>query len=173
MNLQPILWIIAGAALAALGASWLTARRGRRAVVAAVASALLIGALIAILWVSLAEGPRQSGVGVNLIPFRGILDQLSNVNTGLGLLNIMGNVVMYLPIGLLVPLAVRRRWITGLAAGAAMSVTIETLQLLTGRGAMDIDDVILNVTGAALGAAIAAGAQRIPPLLRRPERVAA
>ena len=72
-------------------------------------------------------------------------------------MNILGNAFMFVPAGLLAPLAlgwgVRRTTLAGLA----LSVAIEITQLMLGRSA-DIDDVILNSAGAAAGAAVAVAA---------------
>lgn len=119
------------------------------------AGALLVGALAAILSVTLASGGSQTGL--NLVPFRGIVEQLGNVNPAVGAMNILGNAFMFVPAGLLAPLAlgwgVRRTTLAGLA----LSVAIEVTQLALGRSA-DIDDVILNSAGAAAGAAVAVAA---------------
>ena len=119
------------------------------------AGALLVGALVAILTVTLALGGSRTGV--NLVPFRGIAEQLGNVNPAVGAMNILGNAFMFVPAGLLAPLAlgwgVRRTTLAGLA----LSVAIEVTQLGLGRSA-DVDDVILNSAGAAAGAALAVAA---------------
>ena len=66
---------------------------------------------------------------------------------------LIGNVVLFVPLGFLLPAALRslrRAWPTLLVA-AALSVLIETTQAILPEHATDIDDVILNTTGAALG----------------------
>jgi VanZ like family len=119
------------------------------------ARALLVGALVAILAVTLPLGGSRTGV--NLVPFRGIAEQLGNLNPAVGALNILGNAFMFVPAGLLAAFAlgwgVRRTTLAGLA----LSVAIEVTQLALGRSA-DIDDVILNSAGAAAGAAVAVAA---------------
>jgi len=124
----------------------LHARDGARAVRNA-ARVLLVGSTVAIFTVTLANGGSQTGV--NLVPFKGIAGQLTNLNSAVGLLNIVGNAFMFVPAGFLAALAlgwwVRRTTLAGLA----LSVAIEVTQLTVGRSA-DIDDVILNSAGAAL-----------------------
>lgn len=65
-----------------------------------------------------------------------------------------GNVALFLPLGLLLPLG-WRGWKVGKAAlvGLGASVSIELLQLaLSGAGrAFDVQDILANVLGAALG----------------------
>jgi glycopeptide antibiotics resistance protein len=69
-----------------------------------------------------------------------------------GLENLIGNVVMFVPLGFLsvfgLGLTVSRA--TGLCA--ALSVGIETVQLLLGNRWSDIDDVLLNTVGGLTGA---------------------
>jgi len=151
--LNLLLAIVVTAVVVALGASLpgLRARDRRRAARAA-SRALFAGSVIAILTVTLASSTLSSGT--NLVPLRGIAGQLANLNGQVGTLNILGNAVMFLPAGLLAPMALG--WGIGrvTAAACALSVAIEIVQLALGRSA-DVDDVILNTVGAALGAAVA------------------
>jgi glycopeptide antibiotics resistance protein len=75
---------------------------------------------------------------------------------------IAGNVLAFVPLGILVPLLAPRRssWLFVLAVGLVVSVAIELAQLglssafgYTYRQS-DVDDVILNVIGALLGYAL-------------------
>lgn len=70
-----------------------------------------------------------------------------------GVVNIYGNVLMFVPLGLLLPwLSPRlgRLWRT-LLTGAAMITAVEILQLLSLRGFADVDDLLLNLIGCAVG----------------------
>lgn len=79
---------------------------------------------------------------INLIPFSRDIQPV-----GYGL-----NVVMFLPLGFLIPTIWEKlgklRYI--LAAGCGFSVLIEVSQILSLRGT-DVDDVIMNTLGAVLG----------------------
>lgn len=68
-------------------------------------------------------------------------------------LNPLLNIAMFLPLGVLLPLAVKpfRRWYWMLTAGAGTSLVIEVLQYSLGRGQADVDDLICNILGAMLG----------------------
>lgn len=68
-------------------------------------------------------------------------------------LNPLLNIAMFLPLGVLLPLAARpfRKWYRMLAAGAGTSLVIEALQYLLGRGQADVDDLFCNTLGAMLG----------------------
>lgn len=71
------------------------------------------------------------------------------------------NVAMFVPVGLLLPLASRhlnRFWRTA-AACLGITLAIETLQYFIGRSA-DIDDVLLNLLGGMLGYGLFALARR-------------
>jgi glycopeptide antibiotics resistance protein len=62
------------------------------------------------------------------------------------------NVLMFIPIGFLVSLSVRTKTtLKIIGIGCALSLTIEILQLVTKRGVCNIDDVIHNTIGCAIG----------------------
>jgi glycopeptide antibiotics resistance protein len=70
--------------------------------------------------------------------------------------NARGNVALFIPLGILLPLIWRRlRFWNGLLIATAVSISIELLQYLSrGWGVnrlADVNDVILNVFGACLG----------------------
>ena len=94
------------------------------------------------------------GTGLNLTPWQEIRRGLDR-QTPLGLLNVFGNVLMFVPVGALVAwIARRRRVLAGASVGLLLSMAIETTQYGIGRVA-DIDDLILNTAGALLGAVLA------------------
>jgi hypothetical protein len=64
---------------------------------------------------------------------------------------ILANVIMFLPVGVLVGWIWRWR---GLWVAAGLSAAIEILQLITARGLCEFDDVIHNMVGAAIGMGI-------------------
>lgn len=87
---------------------------------------------------------------VNLIPFRGIRQMLQRGFWGF-VLNVPGNIVLFMPFGLLLPLIWDKNgMIRTTLHGAAFSLMIECSQLFLSRGP-DIDDWILNTTGTLLG----------------------
>ncbi len=98
-----------------------------------------------------------SGPGrVNLIPFtvfrQTAVEVFRNGNTGYFFINFLGNILIFLPLGLLPPLLWKKmeRFWKAAVLGCGISVAIELTQLLLPRGT-DIDDVWLNTLGAALG----------------------
>lgn len=116
--------------------------------------ALLLLALYLIVLLALTMTPhRRVPVQlVNLIPFRSIV---AGIRRGGWLLNvnILGNIVAFVPLGVLVPAIGKRLSVPTavLCASALVSVSIEVLQWLFARRVADIDDVILNVAGALVG----------------------
>lgn len=72
----------------------------------------------------------------------------------------LANVVMFVPFGVLLPLAARRGPLLAVPAGAGFSVAIELSQLafFPGRVAT-VQDVVMNTLGAAAGAALLHGLQ--------------
>ena len=91
---------------------------------------------------------------VNLIPFTVFADTRRAVaegNTAYFLINFLGNIGMFVPIGFLVPLLWRGQGLGRTAlVGFLCSLAIELCQLLLPRGT-DVDDLWLNTLGAALG----------------------
>ena len=137
--------------VAAAGAALPALRRRERATAALNAGrVLLAGAVLAMLAVTMMSGAGETGV--NLTPGAGVRTALSNVNSDLGLLNVLGNVVMFVPIGFLALLATRLRFGAVVAGCLALSASVEIAQLTLGRS-LDVDDVLLNTLGGVAGAA--------------------
>lgn len=67
--------------------------------------------------------------------------------------NLIGNIAGFIPLGLLIPMlfrGLRRSWKT-VPIVFLISLGFETAQLLTGLGVFDIDDLVLNTLGGAIG----------------------
>ena len=66
--------------------------------------------------------------------------------------NLFGNVVIFLPFGFFMPMASKYRSFWGTAINSfALSLVVETFQLLTKVGCFDVDDLLLNTAGGILG----------------------
>ena len=94
---------------------------------------------------------------LNPVPFETILLFIralsSETYRQTAIINLFGNVAMFVPLGFFLPLLwerLRKWWKTWLATLGIM-LLIELAQLLTLRGFFDVDDLILNVLGAAIG----------------------
>ena len=97
---------------------------------------------------------------INAVPFVMLTDYDSRRDL---LLNLIGNVGMFIPSGILLPILYKRLhsfWRV-LAAGAIMSLCIELLQLPFAVRASDVDDLILNTLGVAIGYGICNGVRRL------------
>ncbi len=92
----------------------------------------------------------------NLVPFREIRRFLRYYKT-LGFmavfLNLAGNILVFVPYGLFLPLLAhrcRRFWYVVLLS-FDFSLLVEVIQLSSKVGSFDVDDLILNTVGGALG----------------------
>ena len=67
-------------------------------------------------------------------------------------INLFGNVLIFVPFGFMEPLASKKRsfWAT-LIDGCLVSLSVEIFQFITKVGRFDVDDLMLNTTGVALG----------------------
>ena len=74
-----------------------------------------------------------------------------------------GNVLGFMPYGFVLPV-INRRMRNGffiILSGFSISLTVEVIQLITRAGCFDVDDMILNTLGAALGYGIYAVCDKI------------
>lgn len=97
---------------------------------------------------------------VNFVPFVNILKH----NTpGEIVMNILGNVALFIPTGILLPILYLGldRFYKVIGVGALMSLGIELFQLLFSTRTTDVDDLILNTLGVAIGYAIYAAVYAI------------
>lgn len=109
----------------------------------------------------------ETGYGINLVPFYTIRRFWAVGTSHLVMVNLVGNVVVFLPLGLCPPL-LWRRWrpfwkVLLLAVGAPLF--IETAQLFIGRS-VDVDDWLLNFIGILLGYGLCRLLQLAPPVRR-------
>ena len=71
------------------------------------------------------------------------------------IVEVIFNLLMFLPIGLIVGLVVRYGgWLVAFFSGAALSLGIEMLQLHLKRGLCETDDIIHNTLGCLIGFAL-------------------
>jgi glycopeptide antibiotics resistance protein len=97
-------------------------------------------------------GGTQEGPA-NLIPFKTILYYLKG-NNGLLIagINIIGNIIALIPLGLFVPLVFKQiNWKRSILLALLAGFSIELTQVALHIGIFDIDDVILNGLGVLMG----------------------
>jgi glycopeptide antibiotics resistance protein len=156
-------WVFPALALA-VAVPWGAIRLVRRAPARRAAlEALFVGYLAVALYVvflplPVRPGDTRSRSGyVNLVPMHTVVE-IARDFPGLVVQQLVGNVVLFVPLGFLLPLLDRRcrRFVTTAAVALSSSAGIEIVQLallltLGARRSVDVDDVILNVAGAGLG----------------------
>lgn len=104
------------------------------------------------------EMGRNAGVEYryNIVPFKEIKRFLASTKV-LGmrpvLLNLMGNVVVFMPIGYFIPRVLKKEpgVIVSVLLCMEFSLAVEIVQLITKKGCCDVDDVILNTLGGLMG----------------------
>lgn len=98
----------------------------------------------------------ERGYHYNLVPFKEIsrfLKYRSTLGTMAVFLNLAGNVIAFLPYGMFLPLLTRRCrnfWYV-LLLSFDFSLLVELIQLITKTGIFDVDDILLNTIGGAIG----------------------
>jgi len=97
---------------------------------------------------------------VNFTPFVHLFDYASMRDA---LLNLFGNIAMFIPMGFIWPTVFQAldRPVKAIAAGVGLSLVIEILQLPFFDRATDIDDLLLNSAGFLLGYGIYFMVQKI------------
>jgi len=98
-------------------------------------------------------GGADAGHAPNFVPFSTIVPYLLG-HKGLIIagVNLVGNVALLVPVGLLLPFVYwNLTWKKSLVVAVASGFIIETLQTVLRVGIFDIDDVILNALGVIIG----------------------
>ena len=108
----------------------------------------------------------------NLVPLKEITRYFRYYRTlgmTLFLINIVGNIAAFMPFGFFLPIISRRsrKWYNTVSFGLVFSLTLETLQLVLRVGSFDVDDMLLNTIGAALGFWVYKLVQRTRVRMRR------
>ena len=110
--------------------------------------------------------PRIGFAQSNFAPFSQISEYIlygrERFNLDIIIVNLVGNVLMFVPLGILLPLANKKLDSLKVMAlvGLLLPITVEVIQLFIGRAA-DIDDVILNFVGVMLGYLIFIGVRHL------------
>ena len=127
-----------------------------------IAAYVLFAVYAAVMLLLLFHRMPREGHEYNLRPFATIRDYFLVMRmrnpweAGLrayGWVNFLGNILVFVPLGVFLPLLFRRqrRFLLFLLTVMAAVCLIELLQYETRLGALDVDDLILNVPGACLG----------------------
>ena len=97
------------------------------------------------------NGPH-TGPG-NFTPFKTIWSLLNGrTNHLIAMVNLLGNIVPFMPVGFLAPLVYRKMtWQKSLVLAVAVGFAMEGMEVVFRVGIFDIDDVILNAFGVMIG----------------------
>lgn len=92
----------------------------------------------------------------NLVPFATIGSVLAGIDTygfHLWFINLFGNILTFIPLGVFLPLFFVRLRRPGplLVTSATIIAAAEVIQYLANVGALDVDDLILNTAGTYMG----------------------
>ena len=113
---------------------------------------LLAGYLLGLVYVTLLRGMGFGYRSINLHLFRAWREAWNNYSVK-NWLNVLLNVAMFVPLGVLLPLVSKklRKWFISIGMALGLSLVIELLQLWRGTGVCDIDDLFANTLGAVIG----------------------
>lgn len=92
----------------------------------------------------------------NLIPFLEIKRFLTHykvLGAGAVALNLLGNILAFMPFGFFLPMFSKRFhiFLNTVFYSLELSILVELIQLITKVGSFDVDDIILNTLGGAAG----------------------
>ncbi|WP_227014015.1 VanZ family protein [Paenibacillus psychroresistens] len=112
--------------------------------------------MIKLLFLRQADGYFSNRYNYNIVPFRTIRQYIvhrEHFNTETWVKNLFGNIVLFIPLGVIGPLLNIRLFKKTLFLEVIISLLfcVELIQLITQVGSFDIDDIILNTFGALLG----------------------
>lgn len=88
---------------------------------------------------------------ISLVPFQEMWQ--SDVSLNIKRDNLLGNIILFIPVGLFLALVVP--WKRAIGYACLLSMSFEIAQYVFGVGFTDIDDVLLNTLGGAIGVGIA------------------
>lgn len=145
--------VAAAAGLFAAAAWWKKKRPNVKFPWLKAAVLILLAVFFAVLiFVTLIRGGHRSWRYANLHLFRAWREAW-NAFSEKHWLNVLLNVAMFAPLGILLPLLTEkiRKWYRMLAAGFGTSLAIELLQYLLYRGLFDVDDLLCNTLGTMIG----------------------
>ena len=100
------------------------------------------------------RGEAVCRMAPQLVPFRTTIFYVKHVQAvnDWFFKNLACNLIMFMPYGFLLPMfAKKNKRLRVILSGCIVSVMIEIFQYITALGQCDIDDVILNTAGVAIG----------------------
>jgi len=115
-------------------------------------AALLTYIVLLAYWMLFGFGrASQSSYSYNLMPFITIKHYLTSTNKASALINVLGNIGVFIPFGLLLPSIGLRKGLKAYGVFLAGLIILELVQLVSRRGSLDVDDLLLNSLGFWIG----------------------
>lgn len=95
----------------------------------------------------------ENSINYNLVPFKSIGSQIKHISESWALINLLGNIVPFVPFGFLLPIAYKRinSFVKVFSVGLLSVILIEVFQFITKLGSFDVDDIMLNSIGIIIG----------------------
>lgn len=117
---------------------------------------LFIIYLIVLFKITIFRGSTTDVRNINLVPFTTISKYFRSISRGniiIGISNLLGNLIIFLPLGYISPLVFYKmqKFIRILILSFILSLSIETSQYIFACGHTDIDDIILNTISGIIG----------------------
>ncbi|WP_410511697.1 VanZ family protein [Paenibacillus sp. BR2-3] len=117
---------------------------------------LMMGIVYVLFMIKLLFLRPHFGYSYNLVPMKTIKQYIihrEHFNFDTWVKNLFGNIVLFIPMGLFMPVLNQRlgKIFIFIGAAAAILFLVELVQLLTRVGSFDVDDIILNTLGAVIG----------------------
>lgn len=121
----------------------------RRKLLSNIAMILLIEYVLLLYLITVVFRVPKAVSGYKLTPFWSF--DLINEGGDLVYLPILLNIIVFVPIGFLYGLTIKKPAIIVILVGIIISVSIEILQFLLNKGFAEVDDIILNTLGCYIG----------------------
>lgn len=97
----------------------------------------------------------------NLRPLHTIRLYFRAVGSGASAVNLLGNISVFIPFGLLIPIGLNRTFFKSFMVFVFGVFILETIQLFSRRGSFDVDDLLLNSLGFLAGYVVYHGLRRL------------
>lgn len=113
---------------------------------------LFVGYITVVLYATIIRTSSYDYGNANLHLFRAWREAWNNYSLK-NWLNIILNIALFVPLGILFPLLYKnfRKWYITFGSGLCFSLMIEAAQYISRRGLFDVDDLFANVLGAMFG----------------------